>query len=912
VLLGAGRSSRPGWFRFLGLGAAGHVVDLNSGRHIRLIEMKLRPPVTNDWSLERSELQAQLDAALSGRLAVLAAPAGFGKTVLVEQWTRRLRPDVAIGWLSLDAGDGEPVRFWSYFVECLRRIGADVSDRLIADLWIDPSSIEELVAASVNALTRIEGPQVIVIDDLHHVTSTATLESLFRFAEAIPSSTTAVLMSRSVPSWPLERLRAQGDVLILGTNEMAFSRLETAAVIQTVAADVVFQGSDIEDLYRRSEGWPVAVRLAADGLRRQACPHRLLADFRTSDRLVTGYLLEEVLSGLSPSLHRFLLDVSILDRFSAELAEAVTNGPADELLSELTAESLFAVSIDEESQWHRLHQLIRDLLLSDLAKSDPARVRVLHRRAAAWYRENGSVDAAVEHLLAAGDYDAVVELIESVVDKYYLSGGTESIIDWLRLVPQEQLELRPRAASLLARMLVVQGWFDEARGWIDVAERASKTDCQRLDVIIARLRLDRALGQETAVLDSFAELDSLSEVATDRAARIAARVEQGNALGIRAMCHEFLGQTDRYRAALVELEARRQELGPAAAFTVDPTLARAAAEDGELHQAASHARLAIQRADRQGVELHALTYAYLALAQVSWCRGQLDEAEASLRLAAQHDNGAGIWSRTILAVRAAEILASVARYDQVDDILESAWNGSPGARTPSTSRRWIAAWGLAINAVHQRSDAAYRWLSELDRLDATGELPHALWAHVELLRGNPQKVVARFGSDGSKLPPQPLPKLRSGLALFQSLLLCGREAEADALGRPLVLHAEHHELLQPVREFPAIIPHSGFPGAAAPSDGFLERLTIRADKGLTDSTNPDLPEPISAREADLIRLLPTRLTNQEIATELYISLNTVKTHLRNIYRKLGVQNRDAAISRCEELGILRPLSLNHP
>ncbi|MCP5035913.1 MAG: AAA family ATPase [Actinomycetia bacterium] len=873
-------------------------------RRFPLLESKLRAPTRTGWSLDRDHLFGRLDNALQGRLAVVAAPAGFGKTVLIEEWTHRLGSDTTVGWLSVDGHDDDASTFWWYLVECVRRFGAHVDERLVAELREDISSVNELVAELVNALASLDGRQVLVLDDLHLAVSKDVLDPLFRFVDSMPPSALLVVISRFAPNWPLERMRARGEAEVIGADVLAFDRQETAVVLTKEAPGVLLNDSEIDVLYRRSEGWPVAVTLAAHGLRRQSAPHRLVADFGGSDGVVAGFLLEEVLSGLSPGLHRFLLDLSVLDRFSVDVASALINKPAGELVAELMAEHLFVVSIDDQGNWYRLHQLIRDLLLADLARSDPARVRVLHRRAATWYEANDNIGAAVEHLVAAGEFDGTVALIDRVVDQQYLAGETDSIIRWLKLLPVDQLEQRPGAASLLARMLIAQGWFDEARGWIDIASRATQTDSQHLDVIVARLRLERYLGQEDAVMDTLTALDALVEVATDPHTREAAQSQQADALAIRAMCHLFLGQTHRYRETLVELSNRRGELGEAAAFTVEPVLANAHAEDGDLQKAASLARVAIERADRTGTGFYTMTYAHLALAQVAWCRGQLEGAQDSLRRAAQLDPGAAVWMRTLRAIRAAETLASIGRHDQVDDILESAWHGTAGARTPPNSRFLIVAWGMVINAIHDRREPAYSWLAELERLDASGRPPLFLWAEAELLRGNPQMVIARFGSDGSHLPVQPLPRLRCGLALFKALESTGQDSELVSLIGPLLAQAEQYELIQPVVECRGLVSHIESIGPDGPSHRFLAQLRPSSPSPPETPAPLQLPEPISCRELDLIRLLPTRLTNQEIATELYVSLNTVKTHLRNIYRKLGVPSRDSAIARCKELDLL--------
>ena len=244
-----------------------------------LVELKLRAPVATGWSLRREHLLTRLDDGLPGRLVAISAPAGFGKTLLVAEWTRSLPEDVAVGWLALDPRDGEPARFWSYVVESLRRVGAEIDDRVVAEIAADPSAVEELIAVAVNALTELGSRHVLIIDDLHHLASADTVGSLFRFVEALPPTSVVVVITRTAPSWPLERLRARGEVEVIGAGDLAFTRDETDIVLAKMAPGVILDESEIDVLHRRSEGWPVAVTLAAHGLRRKRCPHQLVAEF---------------------------------------------------------------------------------------------------------------------------------------------------------------------------------------------------------------------------------------------------------------------------------------------------------------------------------------------------------------------------------------------------------------------------------------------------------------------------------------------------------------------------------------------------------------------------------------------------------------------------------------------------------
>lgn len=881
------------------------------------LETKLQPPSRNGWTLARGALWSDLDASLDKRLAVVAAPAGFGKTVLVASWVERLlsvgtESAVDVGWLSLDAKDEDPISFWSHFRACVARLDVDVD--VLDDIEIDPDAIDDVVAVAVNALASSERQHVLVFDDLHHVGGAgAILDPMFRFVEAAPPNVTVVVISRALPGWPMERHRARGDLLLLGPSDLAFSAEETAAVLQNSGSARELGDADIEAVHDRSEGWPVAVGLAAHGFTRHPSPQRIVASMSETNGAVAGFLLEEVLTGLDAALHRFLLDSSVLDTFCTDSATAVTGAPADDLVARLVAEHLFVATVDPQGQWCRLHPLIRELLLADLEMNDPARLRVLHRRAASWHQGAGDIETAVDHLLAAGDHDATASLIAESFDDQLLDGAGDSVLRWLHRLPDQLLEEQPRASSSLARLLVSKGRYLEARGWLDVAERSSDTDEQLVAVVAGRLALESALGNEIAVLDTLAQLDLMVDVAADPAVRRAALTEQANALPIRAVCNQFLGHEGRYQETLGEVKARRNELRRLAETAVDPLLALASADDGDLVQATSTAQLVLQRADRYHLPPDALAVTHLALARVAWCRGELDAAQRSVTEATSAEHETAVWCRTRLAVQAAELVASTGCIDQADEILEAAWEGTPAARTPALSRWWIGAWGSILNVAQGRRDVAHSWLAELQRLEGPTDVPPVFWASVELLQERPERVVTRFGSNGASLPSKPLPHLRIGLLLLEALRETNRSDAADVLTVSLLAHAEGHELVQPIVDCPSIVQSGLHLNAYGPSARFVRKLELVGglDRDATPTAEPwtALPDPISPRELDLIRLLPTRLSNQELATELYISLNTVKTHLRHVYRKLAVTNRDQAIERCQELGLLAATSL---
>ncbi|MDH3683127.1 MAG: LuxR C-terminal-related transcriptional regulator [Acidimicrobiia bacterium] len=839
------------------------------------------------------------------RLAAIVAPAGYGKTTLVQAWCDHLSSTRTIGWLSLDERDADPVRFWTYLTGCLERCGARLDDRLLADVRSDPDAADDLIVALVTKLASLERPLTVVLKDLHRVANGDVAEWIFGLVEMAPDNVMFVVISRTSP-WPLTAMEGRGDAVVLGPDDLAFDRDETTALLTQTTGLSGIESTAIETVHRRTQGLPVLVQLAADGINRQSNPDRLVAGLSETNRFVGQYLLEEVLSALQPELRQFLLDLSISDRFSVDLAAAVIDGPATELVEALRSELVF-VSADERDEWFGPHPLVRDRLEAELSRQDPARARLLHHRAGKWHRQQGDSSRAVEHLIAAEAFGEAIDLIAEVMLDYWSAGRVTTVLRWLDLLPLEQIDTQPGAASELAQMLSALGRFDEASGWLDVAARAARSDDQWLDVHFGRLVLERGRGDVEATLAAADAIDDLAQRAADSDTRATIARRQVEALLFRAACYEIRGEDDKRRAAAARFEANRAVASPAVAFSAELLEARWSADDGQLAEAERQARLQLRSAEQKGLlDFHMIGHAHMALARVAWCRGQLDEARASLSDASRIDYRGGAQVKTFQAVCAAEILASAGRHDRADEILQSAWDGEPTSPTSEDMRLFVAGWGLWVSAVHNRHLEAQRWQIELLRSGLIETLPLPLWARYLLVSERPEPIVARFSVDGTTLPTEPLIRLRCGLVLHAALQMMGQHSEAVNLARGLLSGAEQYELIQPLIDEPRLVTGFDPHGSHGPSQYFLSRIQPDTSSSPARVTVPAsiLVEQLSPRELDIVRYLPTRMTNKQIASELYVSLNTVKSHLRSIYRKLGVTTRDDAIDQCRELDLL--------
>ena len=439
-----------------------------------LLATKLHVPRPQPGVVPRPRLAQQLDEGLGRGLVLVCAPAGYGKTVLLADWAQR-GPQLA-AWLSLDAGDNDPARFWRHAIAALDRVRPGIGERVAPLLGPPaPQSFDALVTALINELAE-PGPDDVrlVLDDYHTIGAQPVHTSLEFLLEHRPPGLDLVLASRSDPPLSLARLRARGQLTELRAADLRFTAGEAASLLQQVASGQVLPDTVVTALASRTEGWAAGLRLAALSLRGQPDVNGFVAAFTGSHRYVLDYLAEEVLERQPAQLRTFLLETSVLERLSGSLCDAVTGRPGSQALLEQTErDGLFLVPLDEVRGWWRYHHLFADLLRARL-EQEPGQAAELHRRAAAWYEEHGLADDAIRHAAAAGEMARAARLIERHFDTVYsLRGEGATIQRWLSALPHDLVWSRPRLLLAQAQVAATGGQLDEVEPLLEAAERVS-------------------------------------------------------------------------------------------------------------------------------------------------------------------------------------------------------------------------------------------------------------------------------------------------------------------------------------------------------------------------------------------------------------------------------------------------------
>lgn len=434
------------------------------------LETKLYPPALRKEWVERQELIGQLSGS-AAKLILVDAPAGFGKTTLVAQWRARTARERRFAWVSLDPGDNDPVRLWRHIVEALQRANPELGGTELGQIRGTARELDRtLLPLLVNALAAARAPVVLVLDDYHLIKERTCHQQLEFLLLHLPRRAQLTVITRADPPLPLARLRASGDLTEIRARDLGFTPAQATSFVHAVAG-VRLSLSDAADLVERTEGWPACIYMVALSLRDNPAPHDFIRGFTGSNRFVVDFLTEEVLSRQPHHIRQFLIRTSILGRFTAPLCDAVAGtANAAEVLDLLERENLFLVPLDDDRQWYRYHQLFRQMLRSQLTRSERGLIPELNRQASAWYRAEGSAEEAIRYALAADDTRAAVDLIARYWPELVFAGRTATVRRWIESLGEDRIRSDPLAAHVAAWTAALWGDQESVRRWLPAIE----------------------------------------------------------------------------------------------------------------------------------------------------------------------------------------------------------------------------------------------------------------------------------------------------------------------------------------------------------------------------------------------------------------------------------------------------------
>jgi len=937
-----------------------------SGRDV-LLATKLHVPGPPPGFVPRRRLVQALGEGLARGRVLVCAPAGSGKTALLADWARDGGRPVA--WLGLDGGDSDPARFWRYAVAALDRARPGLAGRMGSLLGPpSPRSFEGLVTALINELAADPGPDevLLVLDDYHLVESGPVHESMAFLLENLPPGLGVVVSGRADPPLPLARLRARGQLAELRAADLRFPGEEAAALLGE-AAGPDLPGTAVEALTARTEGWAAGLRLAGLSLRGHADAGGFVAAFSGSHRFVLDYLADEVLDGQTEQVRAFLLETSVLEHLSGQLCDAVTGRAGSQaMLADIERAGLFVVPLDEVRGWWRYHHLFADLLRARLQAEQPSRVPALHRAAAAWCEEHDLADDAVRHAVAAGDPAWAARLVERHVETLLGRSEGATLRRWLSALSAGSVRDRPRLC-LAQAYAAAQGFQLEAlEALLDDAERAFAVSGDEpyhhptgrtasvlanvpaaiayLRALLARLRGDAAfaadyhcqalaqLGEDEWLMRSFVRWNQAA------AGWLGGRLGPAER-GLTKVLAELRAAGEAVRRTGGEpAEVFRAVEGGAGFFAgflamrVCYDLGQVQRARGNLDAALATYRQALDTAGECSSEPPHLGMAHVGLAQVLYERNELDTAlDHATR-------GVTLCRQLAYTPPLATGLAVVARirhaYGDAAGALEAMDEAGQAGLSPqvtallnpvpSQRARLLLAQG-DVRAAAQWTTAA--GLCPDDEPDYPREPAYLVLARVLLAQHDPGPALALLqrlldaaagqGRTGSLIEIQALRALAQAAcgdhagargALTEALTLARRHGYVRVLadeGAPMRVLLGQLPAARPGQQYAAGRTGPGYLAAlvraCGPADATPRRRAAARTSGLA--------EPLTDRELEVLRLLASGRSNQRIARDLVVALDTVKKHVTHVLGKLGAANRTEAAARARQLGLIPDTAL---
>jgi len=862
----------------------------------------------------------------SRKLTLISAPAGFGKTTLISEWVTEGKR--AVAWLSLDEGDNDLTRFLVYFITALQTIRPAIGAGVLGTLQSpQPPSTEAILSILIDEITTVPDQFVFVLDDYHSIDSNPVDKALTFLIEHLPPQMHLVIATREDPDLPLARLRARDQLTELRAADLQFTKAETAEFLNRVM-DLNLLAEDITALETRTEGWIAGLQLAAISMRDHKDPTGFIQSFTGSHRFVLDYLVEEVLRQQTEVVQAFLLRTSILERMCGPLCEAVlctSAGSGQETLEYLERANLFIIPLDNERRWYRYHHLFADLLQQRLQKSVASSKKVegmgvaeLHSRASLWFEDHGLDIEAFQHAAAAGEIDRAVRLIEGKGIPLYHRGALVPLLNWLESLPKPELDKRPALWLMYARVLTSSGQASGVEEKLQGAETAlqgAELSVEARDILgsIASNRATMAYTRydpDTVIAQAQRALEYLSPD------NLPTRTLTTFTLGVGYMQKgDRTAATQAFKDAIFISQTTGHTFVTSMALMA---LGNMQIMDNKLYAAVKTHRQALQLFGAQPLPI--ACESHLGLSQIYYEWNDLDAAERhglqALQLARQFER---VIDRYILCevflarlkLAQGDVAGAAAMLAEAEQAVRQ---NNFEVRKPEVAAAQVIML-LKQGKLAVAADLSGKYalpLSQARVFLAQGETSKAL----ALLEPLCQQMEAKGWQDELlKVMILQAIALQANGEIEKAVLVLG---EAVALAEPGGCIRTFVDEGDPMR----LLIEKLSRNRDHPLSGYVDKLlaafiqATAAPKTTTPALHQaqrsasvvhqklDLIETLSEREMEVLKLLRSDLSGPEIAQQLSVSINTFRTHTKNIFIKLGVNDRRAALRRAEELDLI--------
>lgn len=909
-----------------------------------LLATKLHVPPPRPQIVARPRLLGRLGSETASRkVALVCAPAGFGKTTILTEWIalcRRHNPEIGVAWLSLDGGDNDPVRFLTYTVAALQGVDPDIGAETLSFVHgAQVLPMELALTALVNDVERMGDGIILVLDDYHVITSRQVQDALMFLLEHLPARLQVAIASRSDPPFPLARMRSRGELTELRAADLRFTHDEAADFLNRLMG-LGLSSDDITALETRTEGWIAGLQLAALSLRDHEDAPGFVRAFSGSQRFILDYLVEEALQRQTDDVRNFLLRTAVLDRLSASLCEVLTGETSSRsVLESLERNNLFIVPLDDRREWYRYHHLFADVLRSRLLNEEPGRVPALHHAASEWYERNDLPEEAVKHALAAGEFGRAVQLMESALPDMRRHRQDAMLLSWLKLLPEDVVRRSPVLSVFNAWRMLVAGDLEAVESWLRDAEQGlaagagnggrseghgagfmvAGEELQNLPATIAiyRASLSQAVGDVEATAEHAQHALELTAPGD--------HLGRAGASGFLGMASWAAGDLERAIAIFSDAVTSLHAAGNVAdEWSSTIVLADMWVARGCLQKARQLYERALQRASTQEGEhfRQATADLHVGISELDCEIGEPGAAREHLQTAAELRGSASStengYRQFVALARVSQAAGDLNRA--IELLCEAERLYMPGF-FPDV--RPIAGVKARVRILQGRLPEAWDWIRERG-LCATDDLSYLHeFEHLTLAR----LLIAQYRVDGAESV------ILEAVGLLDRLLgaadLSGQTGSVNEILilQALAQEAQGHTVLAQApleRALVATAPEGyvrlfvdeGAPMAALLNDtgpgvapDHVARLlrVFRAAEGEAP-TAPTIAVPsseaLSNRELQVLGLLSTELTGPEIARDLFVSLNTLRSHTKHIFTKLDVNSRTAAVRSAKDQGLI--------
>ncbi|MCH8911722.1 MAG: helix-turn-helix transcriptional regulator [Chloroflexi bacterium] len=920
-----------------------------------LLETKFYIPRWRPGLVSRPRLIERLDQGTERKLTLVSAPAGFGKTTLLAEWLAATEAsERSAAWVSLDQSDNDPALFWAYFIAALQKVQSGVGEGARALLHApQPPPIESVLTTLINEINAIEGDFKLVLDDYHLIDAQPVHDGVAFLLDHLPPRMHMVIASRADPPLPLSHLRGRGELTELRASDLSFTPDEASAFLNEVMG-LDLSAADMAALETRTEGWIAGLQLAALSMQGREDVPGFIRTFAGDDRHIVDYLVEEVLKRQPERVRSFLLQTSILDRLSGPLCDAVTgNEDGKEILETLERGNLFVVPLDDKRQWYRYHHLFQDFLRSRAVEHGTEIAQDLHRRAAAWFEERDMAAEAIEQARTAGDHETVGRLLAANFEEFARSGQYASISSWSASLPEEMVQKRPRLALIhaagalasddnLQAVRRLTSWAEDAINVIEDGggfdpsddvdgtvvgfaglealkgellamklvhssrklppEEIAEMSYQALELLPPGHRVSGILHMIGAELqiklgDMKSALSNLERIVNE------ARRAQNPSLLAGVLTHRgqvsvAMGRLEDGRRSFEEALSAGQNVSTEAAMMIGlphTWLAEVLLERADLAGATHHAAKALDFADKSPMRSPVL-YGRAAAAQVLLAAGDTEAAIEQLEKAQEFAHGVSNFRfSSFLSSVNLKIYCETGDLEAAADVVRDR-ELAPDAAVDRDNEEEMTAYARYLVVRGDYSDAEQVLSRVVLIVREHGLVQHEVHALVlqalayELLgeRAHALESLGRATMLGE-------PGRFNRTFTAESPVVTGLiEALADAVGRGRgPAEAGSSSYLAYLLKEEGVEPETESTPAGDSQEDAARAAALAS-----------LPELLSDRELEVLALIASGASNQQIAEHLVVSMSTVKSHINRTYRKLGVHSRTQAVARSRQLGLV--------